>query len=110
MYRMTEFFDSYGPMAKSPADLVGLLEIILGRRFQDKELSVSDNWDGLAVGFVDPNVWKLSPEMCRQKEGTLEQMVSPKPQSKRDWVMILTESRWVITKQGSPLSEEVVVQ
>ncbi|KAK7968843.1 amidase [Apiospora saccharicola] len=74
MYRMTDFFDSYGPMAKSPADLVSLLEIILGRSFQTSS-SRSDKWDGLTVGFVDPNVWKLSPEMCKQRDGTLEQMV-----------------------------------
>lgn len=78
MYRMTEFFDSYGPMAKSPADLVSLLEIILGRSFQE-ERSLSDKWDDLTVGFVDPNVWKLSPDMCKQKDGTLEQMVRPEP-------------------------------
>ncbi|KAK8140053.1 amidase [Apiospora sp. TS-2023a] len=74
MYRMTGFFDSYGPMAKSPADLVSLLEIILGRPFQ-VERSLSGKWNGLTVGFVDPKVWKLSPEMCKQEEGTLEQMV-----------------------------------
>ncbi|KAK8035698.1 amidase, partial [Apiospora marii] len=75
MYRMTEFFDSFGPMAKSPADLASLLEIILGRPFQDAGILLSDKWDGLAVGFVDPDIWKLGPEMCKQKDGTLEQMV-----------------------------------
>ncbi|KAK7941436.1 amidase [Apiospora aurea] len=73
MYRMTEFFDSYGPMAKSPADLASILEIILGRSFQAQ--TPTGKWKGLAVGFVNPNVWKLSPEMCEQKEGTSEQMV-----------------------------------
>ncbi|KAK8043737.1 amidase [Apiospora phragmitis] len=37
--------------------------------------AISSKWDTLAVGFVDPNGWKLSPEMCRQRPGTLEQMV-----------------------------------
>ncbi|KAK8054989.1 amidase [Apiospora rasikravindrae] len=73
MYRMTEFFDSYGPMAKSPADVASLLEIMLGRSFQTH--TPASKWEDLAVGFVNPNVWKLSPEMCKQKQGTLEQMV-----------------------------------
>ncbi|KAK8087765.1 hypothetical protein PG997_002726 [Apiospora hydei] len=73
MYRMTEFFDSYGPMAKSPGDLASLMEIIHGRSFQAH--TPAGKWKGLAVGFVNPNVWKLSPEMCKQKEGTSEQMV-----------------------------------
>lgn len=76
MYRMTEFFDSYGPMAKFPADLISILEIILDRSLQTGALMSRGKWESLAVGFVDPKIWKLAPEICKQEEGTLEQMVN----------------------------------
>ncbi|KAK8126904.1 Amidase signature domain protein [Apiospora kogelbergensis] len=75
MYRMTEFFDRYGPMAKSPADLISILEIILDRSLQTGALMSRGKWESLAVSFVDPKIWKLAPEICKQEEGTLEQMV-----------------------------------
>lgn len=73
MYVMTEFFDSPGPMAKSAADLVCITEVLLGRSFQE---SASKEWKGLSVGFASPETWKLGDAMCRQYEGTAEQMVS----------------------------------
>jgi hypothetical protein len=70
---MTDFFDCPCPMAKSAADLVALSEILLGRTF-DCRAPVA--WDRFAVGFLDSNTWKLPPEMCRQYDGTFEQMVA----------------------------------
>ncbi|KAH8647843.1 amidase signature domain-containing protein [Xylariales sp. PMI_506] len=72
MYRMTDFFDSPGPMAKSPADVVAISEILLSRSFDRAKLR---SWEGISVGFLDPNVWSLAEAMCRQHEGTAEQMV-----------------------------------
>lgn len=71
-FRMTDFFDCPGPMAKSVDDLVVLSEILLNRTFDCKEPVA---WDDLAVGFLSPEIWKLSSAMCRQYDGTAEQMV-----------------------------------
>lgn len=75
MYTLTDFFDSPGPMAKSAADVVALTEILLDRKFD-----IDSAWQGLSVGFVDPAVWKMAEAMCRQFEGTAEQMVRDKYQ------------------------------
>lgn len=72
LYTMTEFFDSPGPMAKSAADVRVLSEILLGRLFTSPKLG---SWEGLSVGFLDPNIWTLSVDLCTQFEGTAEQMV-----------------------------------
>lgn len=72
MYRMTDTFDSPGPMAKSPADLALLAEILLGRPFK---ASASKAWLDVSIGFVSPAKWTLPSEMCRQYDGTTEQMV-----------------------------------
>ncbi|KAJ5811051.1 Amidase [Penicillium robsamsonii] len=72
LYTMTEFFDSPGPMAKSAADVRVLSEILLGRLFTSPKLG---SWEGLSVGFLDPNIWSLSVDLCTQFEGTAEQMV-----------------------------------
>ena len=74
---MTEFFDCPGPMAKSAGDLADLAEIMLGRPFT---YATPFGWNGIAVGFVDPRIWKLHEEVCAQFEGTAEQMVSRLPQ------------------------------
>lgn len=72
-YTLTDFFDSPGPMAKCSEDVLALSEILLGRKFSGKNIaSLAD----LKVGFLDPAIWKTSEEMCRQHEGTAEQMVS----------------------------------
>lgn len=70
MYTLTDFFDSPGPMGISASDVIALTEILLERTFD-----IDPSWQGLAVGFVDPTVWKMAEAMCRQYEGTAEQMV-----------------------------------
>ncbi|KAJ6031316.1 amidase signature enzyme [Penicillium herquei] len=72
LYTMTDFFDSPGPMAKSAIDVRLLSEILLGRQLHSPELG---SWEGLSVGFLDPNIWCMSPEFCPQFEGTAEQMI-----------------------------------
>lgn len=74
-YGLTDFFDSPGPMAKCPADVQALLEITLSRTFLPSGFG---EWKDVAVGFADPRVWKMAEAMCRQHDGTAEQMVSPR--------------------------------
>ena len=72
LYSLTDFFDSPGPMAKSSSDLIALTEILLERSFPPQN---HGGWDGLSIGFLDPRVWKTDEAMCRQHEGTAEQMI-----------------------------------
>ncbi|KAK3303460.1 amidase signature domain-containing protein [Chaetomium strumarium] len=71
LFTLTDFFDSPGPMAKCAEDVLVMAEILLGRSFSRAGLGT---WEGLAVGFLDPDVWKMAEETCRQHEGTAEQM------------------------------------
>ncbi|KAK0615178.1 amidase signature domain-containing protein [Bombardia bombarda] len=71
MYTLTEFFDSPGLMAKSLADVLAITEILLGRSFSSANMG---SWTGLSVAFLDPDVWNMNEEHCRQYEGTAEQM------------------------------------
>ncbi|KAK3395178.1 amidase signature domain-containing protein [Podospora didyma] len=73
LYTLTDFFDSPGPMAKYVADLVILTEVLLGRSLNRLP---ADNWEGLSVAFLDPPVWKMDEVVCRQYEGTVEQMTA----------------------------------
>lgn len=80
MYRMTEFFDCPGPMAKTPEDLAVLASVMLRQPSLSSPTSAEESalrqpWEGLSVGYLDPRVWKLDEDMCRQHEGTAEQMV-----------------------------------
>lgn len=72
VFTMTDFYDSPGPMAKCSADVRAMASILLGRELALQE---KDPWQGLSVGFVDPSKWTLPDELCRQREGTSEQMV-----------------------------------
>ncbi|KAK6833337.1 hypothetical protein PG987_008031 [Apiospora arundinis] len=71
MYRMTEFYDSPGPMGKCAADILALSELLLGRPLQSSGMGT---WDGLRVAFLDPSDWKMDVSMCEQFPGTEEQM------------------------------------
>ena len=73
MYRMTEFFDTPGPMGKCAADVTNLSELLLGRSLRSAD---TGTWKGLSVGFVDPGKWKMAEAMCEQFDGTQEQVVS----------------------------------
>jgi amidase len=74
LYTLTDFFDSPGLMAKSAEDVMLLTDVLLGGSLalNSDRLKLSD---GLAVGFLDPAVWKMSDGICRQHEDTAEQMV-----------------------------------
>lgn len=72
-YSLTDFFDSPGPMAKCTADVQALLEIMLRAKFLPGGLG---DCKDISVGFADQKVWKMAEAMCRQHEGTAEEMVS----------------------------------
>ncbi|KAK6073848.1 hypothetical protein SCUP515_06770 [Seiridium cupressi] len=72
LYRMTDTFDSPGPMAKSPADLGCLTSILLDQKFESLATEAGHN---AKIGFLSPKIWVLGPGMCRQHEGTAEQMI-----------------------------------
>lgn len=73
MYTMTDFYDSPGPMAKSAGDVRALASLLLGRDLESPDMGT---WKDLPVGVVDPRLWTLDGSMCRQHEGTAENMVS----------------------------------
>ncbi|KAI0153300.1 amidase signature domain-containing protein [Xylariaceae sp. FL1272] len=71
-YCLTDFYDSAGPMAKSTRDLIPVCELLLNRKITvEGELDMDD----LKVGFLDPRKWTLTEEICRQHDGTAEEMV-----------------------------------
>lgn len=72
VFSLSELYDAAGPLAKSTADLVPVTEILLGRKLTS---AGQKSWQSLSVGFVDPRVWNLGDSMCRQHEGTAEEMV-----------------------------------
>ncbi|KAL6833448.1 amidase signature enzyme [Trichoderma sp. SZMC 28015] len=72
VFSLSELYDSAGPMAKSTDDLVPVIEILLGRKLPS---AGQKDWQGLSVGFADPRVWNLGGSMCRQHEGTAEEMI-----------------------------------
>lgn len=73
VYGLTEFFDSPGPLAKCADDVKILMEILLNQSYDTTYLG---SWNGLHVGFLDPKIWNMHEAMCRQYEGTAEQMVN----------------------------------
>jgi amidase len=70
--RISSFFDSAGPIAKSPRDLLHVLDVLLHR---EQKFEYRGGWNGLRVGFADPDVWKLWESFCPSRPGTSEQMV-----------------------------------
>lgn len=76
LYTLTDFYDSPGPIAKCTADVLTLTEILLGRSPSRQNWG---SWEGLSVAFLDPEVWRMAETICRQYEGTVEQMVRVTP-------------------------------
>jgi amidase len=74
---ISPFFDNAGPIAKSAKDLQLILEVIINSPLQPVPQNI--NWTQISAGFADPDVWKMWDSVCRQHEGTFEQMVSFNP-------------------------------
>ncbi|KAI1321373.1 amidase signature domain-containing protein [Xylariaceae sp. FL0255] len=72
MYRLSDSFDSPGPMGKCAGDVLRLGEIMLGHSLATPSLGT---WNDIAVAFLDPKKWRLEEEICDGLNGTAEQMV-----------------------------------
>ena len=78
---VTHNLDSVGAMAKSPADLAAVTELIMdpsalpARRFSE---SMTGEWNGLRIGFLDETVWELPHFLCEPNDEALTQMASRK--------------------------------
>ncbi|KAF2968412.1 hypothetical protein GQX73_g5175 [Xylaria multiplex] len=62
--------DSIGGMAKSPEDLRVLIQTLSNA---DYDQSVTNSWEDLRVGFVDPTLWSFSPVICDPDENLIQQ-------------------------------------
>ncbi|KAI1119428.1 amidase signature enzyme [Nemania sp. NC0429] len=71
LYKLSEFYDSPGPMAKCASDVLDMTELLLGRTLRSPS---TGTWEGLRIAYLDPGEWSLAEEMCEQFEGTAEQM------------------------------------
>jgi amidase len=78
---ISDVIDSIGPMAKSVADLVSVLEVIT----IPESTCISDgsypaamkkSWSDLRVGVVEPSTWKWPHFIIKPDEGATKQMVS----------------------------------
>lgn len=69
-------YDSIGVMAKSSADVVMMLNALMrpAPDFNIDSLQKTEFKD-LAVGFVDPKLWRLPESICAPDERILEEMV-----------------------------------
>ncbi|KAL5095436.1 hypothetical protein Trisim1_000211 [Trichoderma cf. simile WF8] len=74
---VSKSLDSVGAMARSPADLAMVIEMLqeTGPN-HDERLSqlMTQKWDGLRIGFVDEKIWKLSESLCKNDDEALSQM------------------------------------
>jgi len=79
---VSKSFDSVGAMARSPADLAALTEIILDESARSKlpkdgyDSFLTGKWDGLHIGFLDEKVWRLPEFLCEPNEAANTQMDS----------------------------------
>lgn len=66
VWQVAKSFDLVGVMAKSVLDLALLSDVLLRQRNSDRASlvkAVQDSWDGISVGFVDIEEWRLPPEV-----------------------------------------------
>ncbi|KAL6696741.1 putative amidase [Trichoderma pleuroticola] len=79
VFKLTNAFDSLGGMAKTAQDLAALTEILFltvpSSPLAGKSLTTgfSSSLDGLRLGFVDVNDWKLPPTMLEPDEMYMQQ-------------------------------------
>ncbi|KAK1244056.1 hypothetical protein MKX08_002194 [Trichoderma sp. CBMAI-0020] len=69
--------DSVGAMARSPADLAVVMEMLQATGpNHDERLSqlMTQKWDGLRIGFVDEKIWQLPESLCKPDNEALSQM------------------------------------
>ncbi|KAL7957637.1 amidase signature domain-containing protein [Trichoderma compactum] len=74
---VSQSLDSVGVMARSPADLVTVIEMLQATMpNHDERLSqlMTQKWDGLRIGFVDEKIWKFPESLCKNDDEALFQM------------------------------------
>ncbi|KAJ4862552.1 amidase domain-containing protein [Trichoderma breve] len=74
---VSKSLDSVGAMARSPADLAMVIEMLQATGLNhDERLSqlMTQKWDGLRIGFVDEKIWKLPENLCKHNDEALIQM------------------------------------
>lgn len=62
-------------MAKSPNDLVPVLDVLMGTN--NLPSSLRGSWEGLSVGFVDPSLWQPADFVVEPNEQFTKQTVRP---------------------------------
>jgi hypothetical protein len=67
-------FDSHGGMAKNTKDLADIITVLMGGT--DYSSSLRRSWEGLSVGFVDPEPWQIPDFVTEANKGFKNQMVS----------------------------------
>jgi amidase len=72
---LSPIFDSIGAVGKSTRDMATLLGILQGGIDYSPHLKTS--WEGLKVGFVDPELWWPAPFIVESREDYQNQVVSP---------------------------------
>ncbi|KAL7786093.1 amidase signature domain-containing protein [Trichoderma afarasin] len=74
---VSKSLDSVGAMARSPTDLAMVIEMLQATGpNHDERLSqvMTQKWDGLRIGFVDEEIWKLPESLCKNDDEALSQM------------------------------------
>ena len=65
-------YDSHGGMAKTVDDLAKIMGILMNKDFDS---SLKASWDGISVGFVDPELWQPAPFVVEENQEFQEQAV-----------------------------------
>ncbi|OAG19567.1 amidase signature enzyme [Alternaria alternata] len=76
VWQVAASFDTAGGMAKSPLDLAVLSDILLQQTNPDRPSlveAIQNGSDGISVGFVDIELWRLPPEARGDVPGYNEQ-------------------------------------
>lgn len=79
VWQVASSFDTAGGMAKSPLDPALLSDVLLQHTNTDRPSlaeAMQNNGDGISVGFVDIELWRLPPEARGDVPGYNEQSVS----------------------------------
>ncbi|KAF2657867.1 amidase signature enzyme [Lophiostoma macrostomum CBS 122681] len=78
VWQVAASFDTAGGMAKSVLDLALLSDVLLRQTSPGRKSLVNamqKDWNGISVGFVDINLWRLPPEVRDPVPGYDEQCV-----------------------------------
>lgn len=80
--RISRTYDIVGGMARSPADLAVISEVLLNDTARAKvpvggySSALTTTWNGLRVGFLNENIWMLVEGVCKRDPAILAQTVS----------------------------------